>query len=59
VKDGNKKKLWMWQPDLITKLEKVFYDKINKLQICRTPAAPLQNSSSTSAELQQHLEKSS
>ena len=40
VRDQNKKKIWMWQPDLITKLEKVFHDKINTLQVYKTPAAP-------------------
>jgi hypothetical protein len=30
----------MWQLDLITKLEKMFHDKINKLQIYKTLAAP-------------------
>jgi hypothetical protein len=40
VRDGDKKKLWMWQPDLITKLEEVFHDKINTLQVYKTPAAP-------------------
>ena len=40
MKSQNKKKIWMWQPDLITKLEKVFHDKINTLQVYKTPAAP-------------------
>jgi Reverse transcriptase (RNA-dependent DNA polymerase) len=40
VRDQNKKKIWMWQPDLITKLEKVFHDKINTLQVYKTLAAP-------------------
>ena len=40
VRDGNKRKLWMCQPDLITKLEGIFHKEIASLQSYKTPAAP-------------------
>jgi hypothetical protein len=40
VKDPSKKKLWMWQPDLITKMEGIFQEHIKTLQAYKTPAAP-------------------
>jgi hypothetical protein len=32
--------LWMWQPNLITKLEGIFHKEISSLQTYKTPAAP-------------------
>ena len=40
VKDPHKKKLWMWQPDLITKMEGIFKEHIQKLKVYKTPATP-------------------
>jgi hypothetical protein len=40
VKNPHKQKLWMWQPDLITKMEGIFKQHIQALQKYKTPAAP-------------------
>jgi hypothetical protein len=40
VKDPHKQKLWMWQPDLLLKMERIFKQPIEAIQKYKTPAAP-------------------
>ena len=40
IRNPNEKKLWLWQPDLIKKINKKFGEKVANCQRYKTPASP-------------------